>query len=217
MPRLSWLIPVVAFIWCPVSAHAQDPSSTPDSAGRGAQADLVADNSLTTGATEWSISAGPAFGVVLFHSERGHRYTLQTVSWGRVLTAPHGPGALRGRFELVFEVVPIYGQYHPTSTYGFGITPLFWRWNFEPRGKVASFAELAGGGLWTRNAVPERTTTSNFTAHAGYGIRYFFRPGRTLNVSYRFHHISNGNRLERNPGVNAHVVLVGVSLIQPPR
>jgi hypothetical protein len=217
MPRLSWWIPVFASLWGPVSANAQAPATTPATAAPAAQVDSLREVGLQTGATEWSISAGPAFGVVLFHSQGGHRYTLQTVSWGRVLTDPHGPGALRGRFELALEVVPIYGQFEPTSTYGFGVTPLFWRWNFEPRGKVAAFAELAGGGLWTRDAVPERTTTSNFTAHAGYGIRYAFRPGRTVNVSYRFHHISNGNRLERNPGVNAHVVLVGLSLIQPPR
>jgi hypothetical protein len=216
MRRANWLVLLVALV-LPVTARAQEPDNPPASAAPAAQPDAAPDMPLSSGATEWSISAGPGFGVVVFHSEKGHRYTLQTVSWGRVLTAPHGPGALRGRFELAFELVPIFGQYDPTSTYGFGITPLFWRWNFEPRGKVAPFAELAGGGLWTRDAVPERTTTSNFTAHAGYGIRYFFRPGRTLNISYRFHHISNGNRLERNPGVNAHVLLVGVSLIQPPR
>ena len=214
MFRLSWLVPVLAILACPAVASAQD-AGAPPAATAPAQSDVPAEIALSTGATEWSISAGPAFGFVVFHSEGGHRYTLQTVSWGRVLTGPHGPGALRGRFELALEVVPVYGQYDPTSTYGFGVTPLFWRWNFEPRGKVAPFAELAGGGLWTRDAVPERTTTSNFTAHVGYGIRYFFRPGRTLNVSYRFHHISNGNRLERNPGVNAHVIMAGLSLIQP--
>jgi hypothetical protein len=217
MPRLHWIVPAILCLCYPISAHAQDAATTPAAGDAASQVDSASAAALTTGATEWSISAGPAFGIVLFHSEGGHRYTLQTLSWGRVLTGPHGPGALRGRFEIVFEIVPIYGQYDPTSTYGFGITPLFWRWNFEPHGKLAPFAELAGGGLWTRDAVPVRTTTSNFTAHAGYGVRYFFRPDWTLNVSYRFHHISNGNRLERNPGVNAHVVMAGVSLIQPPR
>lgn len=161
------------------------------------------------------VGVGPAWGMSLFHSVGGHDYVLQTISWGRVLTDAHGPGALRGRFELAFEVVPIYAQYAPRSTYGFGLTPLMWRWNFEPREKFMSYAELAGGGLWTGDEVPERTTTANFTAHASYGIRYLISPTRTLNVSYRFHHISNGNRLERNPGVNAHVLLVGLSLIKP--
>ncbi len=106
---------------------------------------------LSTGTTEWMVGAGPAFGMQLFHSVGGHRYVLQTLSWGRVLTEPHGPGWLRGRFELAFEVVPIYGQYDPRSTYGFGITPLMWRWNFEPRQKLASFVEAG----W-RRAVDSR-------------------------------------------------------------
>jgi hypothetical protein len=209
MLRASCLIVAAVLLASPAAAQDQSrqPVARPDAG------EAVA--SLPDGTTEWMVGAGPAWGVVLFHSSGGHDYVLQTISWGRVLTESHGPGALRGRFELAFEVAPLFAQYRPDKTYGIGITPLMWRWNFEPRGRLAPFAELAGGGLWTRDAVPEQTTTSNFTAHASYGIRYFFSPTRTLNVAYRFHHISNGNRLERNPGVNAHVLMVGVSLLQP--
>ena len=36
------------------------------------------------------------------------------------------------------------------------------------------------------------------------------RAGRHgLIASYRLHHISNGNRLRRNPGVNAHMLTLG--------
>jgi len=172
---------------------------------------------LEVHASEWMVTGGPAFGVVVFNSARGHRYLLQTVSWGRVLSAPRGAGALRGQFEWAFEAVPIYGQFAPTNTYGLGFSPLVWRWNFEPRGRVATYAELAGGGLWTTDPVPVRTTTANFTAHAAYGVRYFLRPQQALVVSYRFHHISNGNRLERNPGVNAHAFQAGFSYVRSRR
>lgn len=212
--RSSWFVLFCILLAVPVAA--QEPAGDATAASQ-FQPPVQGENALSTGTTEWMIGAGPAFGMQLFHSVGGHRYVLQTLSWGRVLTEPHGPGWLRGRFELAFEVVPLYGQYDPRSTYGFGITPLMWRWNFEPRQKLASFVEVAGGGLWTRDAVPERTTTSNFTAHGSYGIRYFISPSRTINVAYRFHHISNGNRLERNPGVNAHVVMVGMSVVQPRR
>jgi hypothetical protein len=167
------------------------------------------------GTTEWMITGGPALGVTVFHSQEGHNYFLQAVSWGRVLSGLVGPGALRGRFQWSVEFVPLYGQYDPERTYGFGITPLLWRWNFAPRGKIAPFAELAGGALWTRDPVPADTTTANFTAHASYGIRYFVRPRTAFVAAYRFHHISNGNRLDRNPGVNAHVIQLGVSLVRP--
>jgi hypothetical protein len=168
-------------------------------------------------ASEWMIAAGPALGVEVFHSVEGHRYLLQTISWGRVLTESVGSGVLRGRFGWAVEGVPIFGQFAPTDTFGLGLSPIVWRWNFDPRGPVAPFAELAGGVLWTRQPVPDRTTTVNFTAHIGAGVRYFLNPRRAVVVGYRFHHISNGNRLERNPGVNGHVFLAGISLVRPGR
>jgi hypothetical protein len=170
---------------------------------------------FAVGSDEWMITAGPGLGVSLFHSEPGHRYLVPSISWGRVLSGPVGPAALRGRFEWAVEVVPLFRQFNPLATFGVGVTPLVWRWNFDPRGKLAPFAELAGGALWTRDPIPAETTTANFTAHVAYGVRYFFRPREALVVSYRFHHISNGNRLERNPGVNAHVIQIGLSLMRP--
>ena len=186
------------------SAHAQD--SGP----------VATESPFVLGATEWMVSSGPAFGVRLFHSERGYKYFLQSLSWGRVLSRPLGPEALRGTFEWAFEVVPLYAQYDPGSNYGLGFSPLTWRWNFEPRGKVGQFAELSGGALWTRDAVPSDTTSANFTAHLAYGVRYFFKPTMAFVAGYRFHHISNGNRLERNPGINAHVAQLGLSLVRLP-
>jgi hypothetical protein len=163
------------------------------------------------GATEWMVTAGPAFGVQVFHSAGGHRYALQTISWARVLTEPRGSSFWRGRFEWAVEAVPVFGQFAPTRTFGVGLTPLAWRWNFEPRARYAPYAELAGGALFTSDPVPVRTTHANFTAHIGVGVRRFVRPQQAVVLGYRFHHISNGNRLERNPGVNAHVVVVGWS------
>lgn len=170
---------------------------------------------LDKGDSEFMATAGAAYGVVVFHSAGGHRFVLQTTSWARVLSEPHLIGPLRGRFAWAVEAVPLFGQYEPTKTYGFGVSPLVWRWNFVGRGKVMPYAELAGGGLWTTEPVPDRTTTGNFTAHAGGGVRFFLSPSRAFVVNYWFHHISNGNRLERNPGVNSHIVQVGLSYVPP--
>lgn len=193
-----------------VSASAQEgPSDTvPDPSPEAASLFRV-------GTSEWMATGGIARGVVVFHSAAGHRYALQTLSWGRILTTPRGIGGLRGRFEWAFEATPVYGQYQPSRAYGFGFTPLVWRWNFEPHGRYAPYAELAGGALWTSNPVPDHTTAANFTAHLGGGLRVFLRPQQALVLGYRFQHISNGNRLDRNPGVNAHAVQVGWTYLRP--
>jgi hypothetical protein len=183
----------------PAFAYTQEPSSVPP---------------LNVGTTEWMATAGPALSVTMFHSEPGYRYFLQSLSWGRVLTRPLGPGPFRGQFEWSIELVPLFGQYDPETTYGFGISPVLWRWNFEPRGRIATFTELAAGALWTRDPVPAQTSTANFTAHVSYGVRYFIRPRASVVASYRFHHISNGNRIEHNPGINAHMLQLGVSVLR---
>lgn len=161
------------------------------------------------------LTAGNAWGIVLFHSARGHDFALQTLSWGKILTGPRGSGAWRGRFEWAVEGMPVYGQYRPNRVYGVGVSPMVWRWNFEPRGRLAPYGELAGGLLFTTDPVPVQTTSVNFTAHAGAGFRFFLRPKQALVFTYRFHHSSNGNRLERNPGVNAHAIQAGWTIVRP--
>lgn len=210
MRFVTILLAAALSLWSAV-AHAQTPAGTPPLPTSPSPVEPL----FALGAAEWMVTAGPAFGVEVFHSAEGHNYVLNAVSWGRVLTGPVGPGALRGRFQWSLEVIPVFGQYDPVKTLGIGVTPLAWRWNFEPRGRLAPFAELAGGALWTREPVPTGTTTANFTAHAGFGIRYFVRDAQALVLGYRFHHISNGNRLERNPGVNAHVLQAGWSVMRP--
>jgi hypothetical protein len=160
-------------------------------------------------------TVGTAYGVVVFHSAGGHQYVMQTLSWGRVLSGPKFPGALRGRFEWAIEVMPVYGQYLPDRVYGFGVSPLSWRWNFEPRGRYAPFVQLSGGLMKSSGPVPPDTTSANFTAHAGGGLRVLVTRQQSLVLAYRFDHISNGNRLEQNPGVNAHAFHLGWSLLKP--
>ncbi|MGH9173936.1 MAG: acyloxyacyl hydrolase [Vicinamibacterales bacterium] len=216
--RGSTLVAIALALTCASTALAQEPTEDQPSTGTlPEQSTLIHPAFFEVGTAELMVGGGPAFGIVLFHSAQGHRYALQTLSVGWIMSGPRGSGALRGRFEWAVEAVPVYGQFAPQTTYGFGLTPLVWRWNFVPQGKLAPYAELAGGALWTKDDVPARTTNSNFTAHAGAGVRIFLRPQDAVVVSYRLHHISNGNRLERNPGVNAHVFQVGWSYLRPRR
>jgi len=207
---------IAMFLGCASVTLAQQPAepsstSTSDAGTTAIDASTV----LDVGMVEWMITAGPAWGFVVLDSAPGHRYLMQTVSWGRVFASPRGPGALRGRFEWVFEVAPIYRQYAPSNTKGIAITPFVARWNFEPHGRLSPYAEIAGGGLWTSDPVPDRTTTVNLAAHAALGLRIFARPHEALVISYRVHHISNANSLKRNPGVNAHMIQMGWAFALP--
>jgi len=158
------------------------------------------------------VGAGVAWSVDLLQSTGGRRYVPVTFSWGRDVMRDAGPGLLRGRLLWAVEVMPLYSQYAPTSTIGIGVSPLVWRWRFVPSVRVAPFAELAFGGLFTTDPVPEDTENHNFIAHGGFGLRWWPSSRIGLTTAYRFQHISNGNQQATNPGVNAHVVWLGLSL-----
>lgn len=163
------------------------------------------------GVPEWTIAIGIARSVNLFQSTAGRSYAVQTVGWGRELTREWGPGLLRGRFTWAVEAMPIFAQFSPSSIYGIGFAPVVWRWNFMPQPRWSAFAELAMGGMWSTEPIPEDTGRGNFTAHWGGGLRLRPRGPHALLVAYRFQHFSNGNQLGSNPGVNSHVVLIGWS------
>lgn len=205
---------LVALLTVPATINAQ-PTVADPTVPAPKPATLDAGTLVSRGATEWMATVGNGWSAVLFHSVAGHKYVMQTVSWGRVLTPPVFPGVLRGRFEWAFEAIPVYAQYTPNTTYGFGLTPVVWRWNFEPRGRYAPFTQLAGGALWTTSPVPQNTTTANFTGNIGVGVRMLLRSHQALVLMYRFDHISNGNRLEQNPGINAHAIHFGLSVMRP--
>lgn len=165
----------------------------------------------TRGQSEWTVAAGVARSVNLFESESGRSYAIQTIGWGKELTRDWGPGLLRGRFVWAAEVTPVFAQYSPESIYGVGVSPLVWRWNFVPQQRWSAFAELAMGGLWTTEPIPDDTSSANFTAHWGGGVRLRPRGPHAVLLAYRFQHFSNGNNLSSNPGVNSHVLLLGWS------
>jgi hypothetical protein len=165
-----------------------------------------------TDGDEWQVGTGFAWSIDLLQSKGDRRYVPVTVSWARRLISEGGPGFLRGSLSWGVEVMPLYLQTAPNSTTGFGVSPLVWRWRFVPHGAAAPFAELAFGGIFTADPVPEGTRTANFLAHGAFGLRW--RPAKRLSLvtAYRFQHISNGNQLASNPGVNAHVAWAGLSL-----
>lgn len=184
---------LIALASATVPARAQAPEAPP----------------VTRGASEWTVSAGVARGIDVLQSAGGQRYALPAVAWGRVLSDLRGPGWMRGRFEWVVEMAPFFIEWREGAARGAGVVPLGWRWNLEPHGAVFPYLEVGGGALWTSEAVPAGTTGSNFMTHAGAGLRVLGATGHGVIVGYRLHHISNGNRVARNPGVNAHMLVVG--------
>lgn len=130
------------------------------------------------------------------------------VRYGWILTAPHGPGFLNGRFELAVDAVPAFVVFQPANTaYGAGVNPVDFKWIFATRGRVAPFIELNGGVLFTTRDVPTGTSTINFTPGAAFGFYFFGDHAWSLDARYL--HISNAGLTVPNPGVNTFEVRLG--------
>jgi hypothetical protein len=143
----------------------------------------------------------------VFHS--GFRY-------GWVLTAPRGPGFLRGRFEYAIDVIPVNVFIQRTNTaFGIAANPLALVWNFETRGRFAPYIDLDGGVLLTNIPVPTGTSHFNFTSGGGIGTHIL--TGRfTWTADVRFVHTSNNNLVYPNPGMNTAQLRLGVGWFTHP-
>jgi hypothetical protein len=130
------------------------------------------------------------------------------VRYGWILTAPHGPSFLNGRFEVAVDAVPAFLVFQRANTaFGAGVNPVVFKWLFSTRGHVAPYLELNGGTLFTNHDVPSSTSTINFTTGAALGAHFLGE--RAWSVDVRYLHISNAGLTVPNPGVNTVQVRLG--------
>jgi hypothetical protein len=131
------------------------------------------------------------------------------VRYGWILTAPYGPGFLKGRFEYAIDASPAFVLFQPHNTaYGAAINPVGLKWIFATRGDVQPYMELGGGVLFTSHEVPAGTSTVNFTPSAAFGVH--FLGSRAWSVEVRYLHISNAGLSTPNPGINTVQVRLGI-------
>lgn len=131
------------------------------------------------------------------------------VRFGWVLTRPHGPGFLKGRFEYVLDGTPVFLVFQKANTaYGAGFSPVGLKWDFASRGPVAPYFEINGGTLFTNHDVPTGTSQVNFTSAAAFGVHLL---GQKYNwsIEARYMHISNAGLASLNPGINTVQVRLG--------
>jgi len=129
--------------------------------------------------------------------------------YGWILTDPHGPGFLRGRFEYAVDAVPMFVVWQKTNTaYGAGLNPFALKWNFAGNAKVTPYAELGGGTLFTNTKVPEGTSRVNFTSGGALGM-HFLQRRFNWSAEVRYMHISNAGISSSNPGINTIQFRIG--------
>jgi len=152
------------------------------------------------GGHEWQVWTGGGHGISGSQSSDG----IWNVGfrYGLILTAPHGPGFLRGRLEYAVDAVPVFLVFQKTNTaYGAGLNPFAFKWMLDTKHNVAPYFEIGGGTLFTNTKAPEGTSRVNFTSGAALGL-HFLRAKHNISAEVRYMHISNAGLASPNPGIN---------------
>ena len=92
----------------------------------------------------------------------------------------------------------------------FGLTPVL-RWERDPTSGLAPFIELGiGAHVYTEDGIGDKNFDIPFAfgSHLGVGTR--FGAGGAYEIIYRFQHQSNAGLGDDNPGINFHVVQLGL-------
>jgi opacity protein-like surface antigen len=88
-------------------------------------------------------------------------------------------------------------------TIGEAMSPIGFEWNFLPRHTKQLFVASHGGYMYSTQPIPLETAGSfNFTFDLGAGLELYRSKNRSIRCEYRYHHISNHNTANANPGID---------------
>lgn len=92
-------------------------------------------------------------------------------------------------------------------TYSQGFSPVGLQYGFRPRHGIQPFVSSTAGYIFSTRPIPTSQAGSfNFTFDFGAGIEFFHNRTRSIQVEYRFHHISNHYTADVNPGIDNGVL-----------
>jgi len=85
------------------------------------------------------------------------------------------------------------------------------RWHFIDKESWSMFMEGGAGLLRTTNHVPADGSSFNFTPQAGLGMSFDIGNHNRWLIGVKWHHISNANTYNTNPGRDSIMVWTGIS------
>lgn len=97
--------------------------------------------------------------------------------------------------------------------YGGGFNPVGLQLNFRRGKRLQPFGTFNGGFLYfSRKVISPQASQFNFTVAGGAGVEFFVSANRAFQVGYRYHHLSNANITDRNPGTDSQMIFFGFSI-----
>ncbi len=96
-----------------------------------------------------------------------------------------------------------------TWTVGEAFSPVGFQWNFRPRHRLQPVVIGHGGYMYSSQPIPiDYAGSFNFTFDLGAGLEFYQSNSRSIRADYRYHHISNHDTADTNPGIDSGVFQV---------
>jgi opacity protein-like surface antigen len=186
--------------------YAAENSITNDASGASSVQDF-----FHSGRFEAAVTSGALFSPVFATGGRPTaNYTQSGLQLGYMLTDPVRVGFLRGNLEFAGEG---FGGaiFNGEGSYVSGGT-LWLRGNLvSEHSRFVPYIQ-AGAGLTATDVNRELTgQTFNFNLDLGAGVRYFVTRNCSVNLEFRYQHISNAKLSDKDLGVNACGPMLGIS------
>lgn len=120
------------------------------------------------------------------------------------------------------QFIPCNLPFGGGTFYGVSLEPVIFRWNFLSKSRrFQPWFQGAGGLIYTTHKFPPNvesnnnpangpiidggTSVWNFTPQGGFGMHYFLKSKRSIDLGVNAVHISSASLGDRNPGVNASI------------
>lgn len=100
------------------------------------------------------------------------------------------------------------------AVWGIGAAPVGIRTEFRAERWAQPYLAASAGVLYFNRPVPvDDAGRANFTADVGGGVRFAMPARFRVSIGYKFYHISNGGTARTNPGLDGHMLVMGLRRI----
>jgi hypothetical protein len=160
--------------------------------------------------SRWTVLAGYGVTHTGIGNTRAHVETADFIlRFSRDLTRDLGRSWYRSRHGFMVEL-PFHVVVDPDLAPMLGIN-LLGSWMFTASERVRPYLFGGGGFLYTDAEIPGLGSRYNGNYQAGAGTLYRLGPEYSLNVEYRYHHVSNLDTVEPNDPLNSSKFLIGLT------
>jgi lipid A 3-O-deacylase len=147
------------------------------------------------------LTAGAAYGLLIFGSEERHHLALISVSYVQIIGGVKGSDKwYQGNWELRAE---LFGgaQFNSETCALIGLTPHL-RYNFATGTRFVPYIDSGAGVSLTAIRAPDLGGAFQFNLQALTGVNYFVKDDLSINIAMQYFHLSSSAISMPNNGVN---------------